>query len=423
MDDVHVRYSGDDARAARISIIEEGAQRNVRMANLAIVGTHSTNGVAAIHSQLLKETTVRDLAEMFPTRFNNKTNGVTPRRWLLSANPPLASVITAAIGDRWITDLSHLQKLKPLADDAGFRKAFLQAKLQAKSQFAEWLVATSGQTVKPDTMFDCQVKRIHEYKRQLLNALRVVVLYNRLRANPSLNVAPRTFLFAGKAAPAYHLAKVIIKFINNLARTIDGDPAIKGRIKVLFLPDYCVTLAEHLIPASDVSNQISTAGYEASGTSNMKFMMNGALTLGTRDGATIEMAEEAGEENFFLFGLTAQQVADTRAWYSPYWHYNNEPETRAALDLIFSGHFNRHEPGALDPIRDTLLTHGDTYLHLADLTSYLQADEQLVELYTQPDAWARKAILNVAGSGKFSSDRTIAEYASEIWNVAPFPVP
>ena len=280
-----------------MSLVEEGAGRKVRMANLAIVGSHSTNGVAAIHSELLRKTTVKDLAEIFPERFNNKTNGVTPRRWLLLANPALSRVITDAIGDSWITDLSQLSKLKPLAGDKSFRDAFRKAKREAKWQFADWLRWSSGQTVDPDTIFDCQVKRIHEYKRQLLNALRIVVLYNRLRENPGLEMQPRTFFFGGKAAPAYRLAKLIIKFINNLAGTIDGDPAVRGRLKVVFLPDYCVSLAERLIPASDVSNQISTAGYEASGTSNMKFMMNGALTVGTRDGATIEMAEEAGEEN------------------------------------------------------------------------------------------------------------------------------
>jgi starch phosphorylase len=267
------------------------------------------------------------------------------------------------------------------------------------------------------------VKRIHEYKRQLLNALRVVVLYNRLRANPGLDMPPRTFFFAGKAAPAYDLAKVIIKFINNLAQTIDGDPLVRDRIKVVFLPDYRVTLAERLIPASDVSNQISTAGYEASGTSNMKFMMNGALTIGTRDGATIEMAQEAGEENVFLFGLTAQQVADSRGWYSPWWHYDNEPETRAALDLIFSDHFSHNEPGVFEPLRAALLNNGDFYMHLADLRGYLDADRRLIELYADPDAWARTAIMNIAASGRFSSDRTIAEYASEIWGALPCPVP
>jgi starch phosphorylase len=313
--------------------------------------------------------------------------------------------------------------LKALADDASFRTAFLKAQAEMKTQFATWLKTTSGAIVDPRNIFDSQVKRIHEYKRQLLNALRIVVLYNRLRENPNLAVPPRTFFFAGKAAPAYQLAKLIIKFINNLAGTIDGDPIVKGRLQVLFLPDYRVSLAERLIPASDVSNQISTAGYEASGTSNMKFMMNGALTIGTRDGATIEMAEEAGEDNFFLFGLTAQQVANSRSWYNPHWHYDNEPETRAALDLIFSDYFSRNEPGVFAPLRDTLLTHGDFYMHLADLKSYLEADKRLCELYANPDAWARKVILNIAASGKFSSDRSVAEYTSEIWKVAPCPVP
>jgi starch phosphorylase len=367
--------------------------------------------------------TVKDLAELYPERFSNKTNGVTPRRWLLMANPALSDTITEAIGDTWKTNLGLLRKLQPLADDKGLQDAFRQAKRAAKSRFADWLKAISGETVDPDSIFDCQIKRIHEYKRQLLNALRIVVLYNRLRNNPNLDLPPRTFFFAGKAAPAYHLAKVIIKFINNLAAIIDGDPAMRGRLKVFFLPDYCVSLAERLIPASDVSNQISTAGYEASGTSNMKFMMNGALTIGTRDGATIEMAGEGGEENFFLFGLTADQVASSRGWYNPRWHYDNEPETRAALDLIFSDHFSRYEPGVFTPLCDALLTRGDYFMHLADLKSYLEADQRLRDLYAEPSAWARKAILNVAASGKFSSDRTIAEYAAGIWKVGPCPVP
>jgi len=419
LEEVRSRYPGDEGRATRMSLIEEGDERKIHMAHLAIVGSHSTNGVAAIHSELLCTTTVRDFAEMFPHRFSNKTNGVTPRRWLRLCNPALADTITDAIGDGWITDLSQLARLKPLADDTGFRDAFHAAKRQAKTQFAQWLRTTSGLIIDPDTIFDCQVKRIHEYKRQLLNALRIVVLYNRLRENPALDMPPQTFIFAGKAAPAYQLAKVIIKFINNLAATIDADPVVRGRIKVVFLPDYCVTLAERLIPASDVSNQISTAGYEASGTSNMKFMMNGALTIGTRDGATIEMAQEAGEENFFLFGLTAQQVADSRAWYSPFWHYHHEPDIRAALNLIFSGHFNRCEPGIFDLLHETLLHRGDHYMHLADLSSYLAASQRLGDLYASPGDWTRKAILNVAASGKFSSDRTIAEYAKEIWDAKP----
>ncbi|HTS65809.1 MAG TPA: glycogen/starch/alpha-glucan phosphorylase [Candidatus Acidoferrales bacterium] len=423
LDEVKVRFPGDDKRAQRVSLIEEGGETKIRMANLAIVGSHSTNGVAAIHSELLRKTTVKDLAEIFPERFNNKTNGVTPRRWMLLANPALSDTITEAIGDGWITDLSQLTKLRPLADDKSLHQAFLKAKAAAKRQFADWLQWSCGHMVDPGMIFDCQIKRIHEYKRQLLNALRVVVLYNRLRDNPGLEMQPRVFFFGGKAAPAYRLAKLIIKFLNNLAGTLDGDPVARGRLKVVFLPDYRVSLAERLIPATDVSNQISTAGYEASGTSNMKFMMNGALTIGTRDGATIEMAEEAGEENFFLFGLAAEQVAGSRGWYNPQWHYQNEPETRAALDLIFSDHFSRNEPGAFEPLRETLLTHGDFYMHLADLTSYLEADGRLTRLYADPDAWARMAILNVAGSGKFSSDRTIADYASQIWHVETCPIP
>ncbi|MCI0461063.1 MAG: glycogen/starch/alpha-glucan phosphorylase [Gemmataceae bacterium] len=423
LDTVQQRYPGDEARVRRMSLIEETPARQVRMANLAIVGTHSTNGVAQIHSDLLRTRVVADFADLFPQRFNNKTNGVTPRRWLLLANPDLARQITKAIGDDWVTDLSRLRQILPLADDADFRGRFRQAKQAAKERFADWLKATTGQVVDPQTIFDSQIKRIHEYKRQLLNALHIIVLYNRLRANPALTVPPRTFFFAGKAAPAYRLAKLIIKLINNVGRVIDEDPATRGRIKVVFLPNYNVSLAERLIPASDVSEQISTAGYEASGTGNMKFMMNGALTVGTRDGATIEMAEEAGAENFFLFGLTAEQVAGSRGWYSPRWHYENEAETRQALDRIFNDHFSRDEPGTFAPIRETLLDRGDYFMHLADLTSYAQAQQRLGELCAAPDAWARKAIINVACSGKFSSDRTIEDYAAEIWNAKPCPVP
>jgi starch phosphorylase len=422
LDQVRGRYPGDEARVARMSLIEERPSKKVRMANLAIVGSHSTNGVAAIHTELLESRVVPDFAEMFPERFSNKTNGVTPRRWLLVANPSLASVITEAIGDGWVRDLSQLVRLKPLAEDSQFRAAFRQAKLSAKLRFNDWLRATTGQIADPESIFDSQIKRIHEYKRQLLNALHIVILYNRLRQNPQLEAPSRTFFFAGKAAPAYALAKLIIKFINSLASAVDSDPSLQGKLKVIFLPDYSVTVAERLIPASDVSEQISTAGYEASGTSNMKFMMNGALTIGTRDGATVEMAEEAGEENMFLFGLTAAQVEETRPWYNPHWHYDHEPETRAALDLITSGHFNPGEPGVFDPILDVLLKKGDFYLHLADLSSYMAGHDRLGQFYGNPAAWDRAAILNVASSGKFSSDRTIAQYASEIWNVTPCPV-
>jgi starch phosphorylase len=422
LDEVRTRFPGEEHRVERISLVEEVGERKIRMANLAVVGSHSTNGVAAIHSRLLRTATMKDLADLFPERFNNKTNGITPRRWLLMANPALAGCITQAIGDGWTNDLTELAMLKPFAGDTGFRDAVRQAKRQSKSRFTNWLKSTAGLDVDPDSIFDCQVKRIHEYKRQLLNGLRVVALYNRLRETPHLATAPRTFFFSGKAAPAYRLAKLIIKFLNSLADTINADPVMQGRLKVVFLPEYCVSLAERLIPATDVSNQISTAGYEASGTSNMKFMMNGALTIGTRDGATIEMAEAAGEENFFLFGLSADQVASGRSWYTPQWHYDNEPETRKALDLIFSDHFNAKEPGIFEPLRDPLMGR-DHYMHLADLAAYLEADRRLLELYADPQEWTRKAILNIASSGGFSSDRTIAEYASEIWRAKPCPVP
>jgi starch phosphorylase len=422
LNEVRKQHPGDDARIQRMSLIEEGPTRKVRMANLAVVGSHSTNGVAEIHSGLVRTHLLKDFAQMYPERFNNKTNGVTPRRWLLLANPDLARLITDAIGDAWVADLDQLTRLKPLAEDSTFREKFRLAKRKASERFSSWLRSSTGAVVDPDTMFDCQVKRIHEYKRQLLNVLHIVMLYNRLRQNPNLDVPPRTFLFAGKAAPAYTLAKRIIKLINSVAATIDADPTLEGKLKVVFLPNYSVTLSERLIPAADVSEQISTAGYEASGTSNMKFMMNGALTIGTRDGATIEMAAAAGEENFFLFGLTADQVASGRGWYNPLWHYENEPEIRTALDLIFSDHFNAEEPGIFEPIRDTLLRKGDFFMHLADLTAYAQTHEKVGQLYRDRHGWARKAILNVAAAGPFSSDRTIKQYASDIWGAVPCPI-
>ena len=422
LEDVRQRYPSDEKKLQRTSLIEEGSSRQLRMANLAVVGTHSTNGVSAIHSDLVRTQLMPDFAEMFPDRFNNKTNGVTPRRWLLLANPGLAGLITEAIGDGWVSDLSQLRKILPLSDDSAFRERFRQAKQNAKVRFAEWLKSATGQIIDPTTIFDSQVKRIHEYKRQLLNVLHIVMLYDRLRTDPSFEIPPRTFLFAGKAAPAYTLAKLIIRLINEIAATIDADPVARQKLKVVFVPNYSVTLAERLIPASDVSEQISTAGYEASGTGNMKFMMNGALTIGTRDGATIEMAEEAGEENFFLFGLTAQEVANSRGWYDPKWHYQNEPATRAALDLIFTDHFSRSEPGVFEPIRDALLTHGDYFMHLADLSAYARAQASLGSLYKETETWTRKAIINVGCSGKFSSDRTIAEYVAGIWKAKAVPV-
>jgi starch phosphorylase len=417
LDDVRKRFPGDDSRLQRMSLIEEGSARRVRMAHLAVVGSHSTNGVAQIHSDLLRTRVLRDFAEVYPDRFNNKTNGVTPRRWVQQANPFLSRLITDTVGKDWVLDMSQVRKLLPLADDAGFRRQFQDAKRAAKAAFSDWLLKTSQEKVDPDSIFDSQVKRIHEYKRQLLNVLHIVVLYNRLRHNPNYAMHPHTFFFAGKAAPAYSFAKLVIKLVNGVATTINADPAIGGRMKVLFLPEYNVSLAERLIPASDVSEQISTAGYEASGTGNMKFMMNGALTIGTRDGATIEMAREAGEENFFLFGLTAEQVVNSEGWYDPHWHYNNEPETREALDLIISDHFSPNDRGVFLPIRRVLLDYKDHYRHLADLTDYARAHRELDETYTDAAKWSRKAIINVACSGKFSSDRTIREYADEIWGL------
>jgi len=419
LDLVQSRYPGDSERIQRVSLIEDGSPKKVRMAHLAIVGSHSTNGVAAIHSRLLEQTVVPDFAQIFPERFNNKTNGVTQRRFLLLANPSLSRTIREAIGDGWVKDLDQLRRLEPLADDSSFRAAVRAAKREAKLRFRDWLSSATGQLIDPESIFDTQIKRIHEYKRQLLNALHIVVLYQRLRDNPNLDVPARTFFFGGKAAPAYHLAKLVIKFINNLAGTIDGDPGVKNRLKVVFVPDYRVSVAERLIPASDVSEQISTAGYEASGTSNMKFMMNGALTIGTRDGATIEMADACGEQNFFLFGLSAEEVVKTRAFYDPHWHYNHEPEARAAIDLIASNHFSRNEPGVFKPILDLLLPNGDHYLHLADLRSYGDAHRAIGDVYQNQEEWSRRAILNIAASGRFSSDRTIAEYARDIWHAEP----
>ncbi|HTW74927.1 MAG TPA: glycogen/starch/alpha-glucan phosphorylase [Steroidobacteraceae bacterium] len=422
LQDVRRGYPGDEARVQRMSLIEEAPVRKVRMAHLAVVGSHSTNGVAAIHSELLRTRLLRDFSDMFPRRFTNITNGVTPRRWLQQANPSLSELITRTIGPVWITDLSELRDLLNFADDADFREQFRAAKRAAKERFARWLRARTGQLINPDAIFDAQIKRIHEYKRQLLNVLHIVALYQRLRQDPQQTGTPHVFLFAGKAAPAYQMAKLIIKLINNVAATINADPLVRERLQVLFVPEYNVTMAERLIPACDVSEQISTAGYEASGTSNMKFMLNGALTIGTRDGATIEIAEEVGEDNLFLFGLNAQQIADSAGWYDPNWHYANDPECRAVLDLILGDHFSRDEPGVFEPLGAALLRSGDRFRHLADLQDYARAHRQLAALYQDREAWTRKAIINVACSGKFSSDRTVTGYAEQIWNMKPSPV-
>jgi starch phosphorylase len=417
LDDVRRSHPGDEALVSRVSLIEEAPKRRVRMAHLGVVGSHSTNGVAAIHGELLKRRVMPDLAALFPERFHSITNGISQRRFLLVANPTLAEVITGAIGEQWIVNLQGFSSLASLADDSSFRAGIARAKRQAKLNFTDWLRKTTGQQVDPDTIFDAQVKRIHEYKRQLLNALRIVILYQRLRQNPGLEFPRRTCVFAGKAAPGYQVAKLIIRFLNGLGETLAREPSVRDRLAVVFVPDYSVSVAERVIPASDISEQISTAGFEASGTSNMKFMMNGALTVGTRDGATIEMAGVVGEENLFLFGLSAQQVEESRSWYEPRWHYENEPETRDALDLIASGHFSPEEPGLFAPLVDLLLRDGDYYRHLADLRSYCAVQEDAGRLYTDQAAWTRRAILNIAGAGPFSSDRTVMEYARRIWGV------
>jgi starch phosphorylase len=419
---VATRHADDGGRLARMSLVEEGPVRQVRMAHLAIVGSHATNGVSAIHSELVKSRLVPDLYEMYPGRFTSVTNGVTQRRWLLKANPPLASLISEAIGDGWITDLGQLRRLAPLADDASFRERFRDARRQAKTALAEYLQPKYGWALRTDSMFDVHVKRIHEYKRQLLKVIHVVVLYNRLRKDPRRDIVPRTFLFGGKAAPGYAVAKLLIKLIHNVAAVIDQDPAVAGRMQVFFVPDYRVSLAERIIPAADVSEQVSTAGTEASGTGNMKFMLNGALTVGTLDGANIEILQEVGKENIFIFGLTAQEAADLAPHYDPRQPYEADGEVREALDLVFSEHFNREEPGIFDPIRQALLEEGDRYMILADLRPFIEVHDRVEALYRSPDEWTRKAILNVASSGKFSSDRAIAEYAERIWRVAPCPI-
>lgn len=414
-------FPGNSARREQMSIIREAPYRAVRMAHLAIVGSHSINGVAKLHTELIKTRLVPDLYSMFPERFNNKTNGVTPRRWLLKANPPLAEIITDAIGDSWTRRLDDLRALAPLAGDAALQERVRKAKRAAKNHLVEHCLRYYGISLNPDTRFDVQCKRIHTYKRQLLNALHVVSLYCRLHQGTLKDYTPTTFIFAGKAAPGFALAKAIIKLINNVADIVNQDPKSRDLINVKFLPNYRVSLAERLIPAADVSEQISVAGTEASGTGNMKFMMNGALTLGTMDGANIEIVEEVGEENAFIFGLTADKVEESRGYYQPQWHYDNEPLVKDVIDMLFTNDvFCQGERQAFEPVRRFLFDEGDPYMHLADFTSYVEAHQRVQELYVDQAEWTRKAILNIAASGRFSSDRTISEYARDIWSV-PLP--
>jgi len=419
LDEVRRRFPGDEERRARMSLIEEHWERKVRMAHLAIVGSHSVNGVAALHSEILKNDLFRDFFEMYPERFNNKTNGITQRRWLKKANPPLAALISDRIGEGWITDLYELEKLRPLAEDAAFREHWRQVKCTSKESLAAYILKHDCIQVDVESLFDCQVKRIHEYKRQLLNILHIITLFNRIKANPGLDIVPRTFIFSGKAAPSYTIAKLIIRLVNAVGDVVNRDPDVAGRLKVAFLANYSVSLAEIIFPASDLSEQISTAGTEASGTGNMKFALNGALTIGTLDGANIEIMEEVGRDNIFIFGMTAEEVADLkRKGYNPREYYNRNLELQKVLDMISGGFFSPGDPNLFKPLVDSLLNQGDNYLLLADYASYVACQEEVSRLYRDQEEWTRRAILNTAGMGKFSSDRTIAEYAQDIWGVS-----
>ncbi len=416
LEQVAQKWPGDAGRQIRMSIIEEGETPMVRMAHLAIIGSHSVNGVSALHSELIKTDLVPDFYQFWPQKFNNKTNGVTPRRWLLKANPPLAALITEAIGDAWVTDLDRLRDLEPFADDAGFRDRFIAAKQRNKSALARYLADTVGVTVDPDSLFDCQIKRIHEYKRQLLFVLFIIHEYLALVEDGREPSAPRTCLIAGKAPPGYWAAKQIIKLINGVGEVINNDERTQGLLRLIFVPDYKVSVAERIIPAANLSEQISTAGKEASGTGNMKFALNGALTMGTLDGANIEIRDHVGADNLFIFGLTADQIHDMRfaGTYRP-WDYCANPQIRRVMESLHDGRFCPDEPGLFRWVWDALLAHGDEYFHLADLPSYLGAQAAAGAAYRAPQEWARRALLTVARMGFFSSDRTILEYARDIW--------
>jgi starch phosphorylase len=419
---VDAETKGDNGLAQRVSLIVEGSQQRVRMAHLAIVGSHTVNGVAELHSKIIKEELFKDFDTLFPGRLANVTNGITPRRWLAQANPPLAKLINDTIGPEWITDLYRLRELEPLAEDAAFRQRWIKTKRDNKKRLARYILRKIGVGVDPDTLFSVQVKRIHEYKRQLLNVLHVITLYHRIRANPGAPMVPRTVIFAGKAAPAYHQAKRIIKLINAVAAKTNSDPTVQGKLRVVFLPNYCVSQAEKIIPAADLSEQISTAGMEASGTGNMKMSLNGALTIGTLDGANVEIMEEVGKENIFIFGLKADQVTSLRnGGYNPRTYYDSDSELRQALDSISRGDFSPEDPYLFSPIMESLLHRGDFYMLLADYRAYVTAQEAVSKLFLDKDAWAKKSILNTARMGKFSSDRSVMEYADNIWGLKPLP--
>ncbi|KAK4326271.1 hypothetical protein Pmani_003202 [Petrolisthes manimaculis] len=419
LQEVAKKWPGDMDRMGRMSLVEEHGEKRINMANLCIVGSHAVNGVAAIHSEIIKRDLFRDFYEMFPEKFQNKTNGITPRRWLLLCNPALADVIAERIGEEWVVHLDQLLKLKPLINDGGFIRSLQTAKQENKLRLAKELEQDYGVKVNPSSMFDIQVKRIHEYKRQLLNCLHIITVYNRIKANPNAPIVPRTVMIGGKAAPGYHTAKQIIRLICAVARVVNNDPIVGDKLKIIYLENYRVTLAEKIIPAADLSQQISTAGTEASGTGNMKFMLNGALTIGTLDGANIEMMEEMGRENIFIFGMTVDEVEDLkRTGYNARGYYDKLPELRQCIDQIQSGFFSPNEPDQFKDLVNILMNHDRFYL-FADFEAYLKCQDEVNALYRKPDEWTRRALLNIASSGKFSSDRTIAEYGREIWGVQP----
>ena len=421
LDEVRARFPGDEARVRRMSIIGEDGNKSVRMAYLATVGSHAVNGVAAMHSELVKTTILKDFYEMWPERFSNKTNGVTPRRFMGLSNPGLRALLDETIGAGWMVDLSKLRALAPLADDPAFGQRWRAVKRENKARLSDYIAAHTGIALDPDWMFDVQVKRIHEYKRQHLNVLHIVTLYNRLKQNPTLEIAPRAFIFGGKAAPGYHIAKLMIKLINSVAATVNSDPDVNGRMKVAFIPNFNVQNGQLIYPAADLSEQISTAGKEASGTGNMKFMMNGALTIGTLDGANVEMREEAGPENFFLFGMTVEEVTKLqREGYRPRDYINGELTT--ALGSIAEGRFSGGDTEVFAPLISNLSDH-DHFLVLADYADYIRSQDEVGETWRDTPTWTRKSILNSARSGKFSSDRPITEYCDEIWNVGPVTIP
>ncbi len=423
LDEVRVRFLGDEGRVARLSLVAEEGGRRVRMANLAVVGSSAVNGVAELHSELIKTTTLKDFYELWPDKFHNVTNGVTPRRFMAVSNPRLSELITEVCGsDRWLRDLACLRDLEPHADDAALKERWRRAKTAAKRDLALWLRAHAGAHVDPESLFDVQAKRLHEYKRQHLNLLHIVSLYQRIKQDPGYAMAPRTFVFGAKAAPGYTLAKLIIKLINSVGEVVNHDPAVNGFIRVAFMPNFNVQNGQHLFPAADLSEQISLAGKEASGTGNMKFAMNGALTIGTLDGANVEIREEVGQENFFLFGMTAEEVGRQQAQgYRPWDLYQGDPELKSVIDLINSGVFSHGDKSLFRPLTDNLINH-DPFMVLADFRSYVQCQERVSQAWADKSHWDRMSILNVARMGKFSSDRSVREYAQRIWHVEPMPM-